>query len=76
MKIKKTSAKNLKGFILQTATGDIVFRTYENDGNFKDYNLKHLDLEVIISESSDATLYESEDQSVMNLDYSPETLGK
>ena len=67
------SAIGTTGFILDTIDG-YVFRVYEKDTMaFKDYELRHGDLEVTI-QCDDAVFYEL-DTGVNLLDYSPETLG-
>ena len=61
---KIKSAEGTKGFILYTMNDmndDIlVFRVYNEDHTFTDYDLLHSDLEVTIN-GGDATFYEFED---------------
>jgi len=64
-------AKGTRGFLIRTFNGYNVFRVYEKDGSFKDYNIYHDDLEITI-EDDFATLYGDKE----TLDYSPEVLGK
>lgn len=70
MKIK--SATGVTGFILDTIDG-CVFRVYNRDGEFTDYDLRHNDLEVTIVDE-DAVLY-TDNRGRSTLDYSPNTLG-
>ncbi len=73
-KIKNVkSAKGIKGCLLDCFDGNYYFRVYESPGVFKDYLVKHCDLEVIINDE-DAVLYEKENGD-LSLDHSPETLG-
>jgi hypothetical protein len=61
MKMSKRSvkpAKGTKGFIIRV--GDChMFRVYDKDFNFVDYDITHHDLEVVIMDE-DASLYRSE----------------
>lgn len=67
------SATGTTGFILNTVHG-CFFRVYEKDSTaFRDYELRHSDLEVTI-QCDDAVFYEL-DIGVNLLDHSPETLG-
>ena len=67
------SAIGTTGFILSTIDG-YVFRVYEKGTEaFKDYELRHCDLEVTIL-CDDAVFYELDNGRNL-LDYSPETLG-
>jgi hypothetical protein len=54
------SAKGMKGIILLTFNNQYVFRVYNEDHTFIDYDILHCDLDVTI-DSDDATLYEYED---------------
>lgn len=67
-------ANGLRGQLLYSFEGTYVFRIYDKDYNFKDYNLQHSDLSVIIDDE-DAFLYEHIDGGIGKLDHSPETLG-
>ena len=66
------SAKGLRGHILDRFDGTYFFRVYDADHNFKDYDLRHVDLLVVIDDE-DAYLYD--DESGSRLDHSPATLG-
>jgi hypothetical protein len=53
------SAKGVKGFIIRTfdgSNGNYVFRVYDKQFNFVDYDILHYDLEVEILD--DAILYD------------------
>jgi hypothetical protein len=66
------SANGVSGHLLRLGTGDVVFRVYDQDHNFVDYDLAHHDLEVTIHDA-DAFFYRDEYQDV--LDHAPATLG-
>jgi hypothetical protein len=72
--VNKISAKGQKGFLLDSFDGNYYFRIYSEDGNFKDYLVRHCDLEITLHDE-DATLYEYED-GTMTLDHSMEVVGK
>ena len=66
--ITEKPAKGTIGFIMRSCVGDgHFFRVYDKDYNFKDYDILHHDLQVVIIE--DATFYETERGSY--LDHSP-----
>ena len=69
--MKYKPAKGIKGFILRTAAGP-VFRVYNKDKSFTDYDLVHFDLEVEILDD-DAFFYEYDIGAT--LDHSPSSLG-
>jgi hypothetical protein len=66
------SANGISGHLLRLSTGDVVFRVYDQDHNFVDYDLAHHDLSVTIHDA-DAFFYRDEYRDV--LDHAPETLG-
>lgn len=66
-------AKGVRGHIIDTFTGTYYFRVYDDEHNFIDYDLRHVDLAVIIDDD-DAVLYE--DAFGAKIDHSPTTLGK
>ena len=70
--MKSTSAKGLRGCIIDSFDGNYYFRVYDADHNFKDYDLRHCDLAVIIDDD-DAFLYE--DGEDLQLNHAPDTLG-
>ncbi len=66
-------ANGVSGHLLQTFTdGPVVFRVYNADKTFVDYDLLHCDLCVTIVDE-DAYFYNSETRQI--LDHSPATLG-
>lgn len=67
------SAEGQKGFLIRTIDGELLFRSYDEDGEFVDYKIAHQDLEVIITDKH-AYFYRRGDDYV--LDYSPSVLGK
>jgi hypothetical protein len=74
MKIK--NATGTKGFLLEihvNGTPKYVFRVYNEDRTFTDYEIRHFDLEMEILDL-DATFYEGKNGRLF-LDYSPATLG-
>ena len=71
--MQKISAKGVKGHLLDNFNGTYSFRVYGPNFEFKDYDLRHSDLMVMIVDP-DATLYEN-DKGETWLDHSPETLG-
>jgi hypothetical protein len=70
MEIK--NAVGTRGFVLDTLAG-LVFRVYNKDHSFTDYDLHHGDLEVVIVDE-DAFFYPN-DKGGGTLDYSPGTRG-
>jgi len=73
-KLKITNAVGTRGFVLHTIDG-YVFRVYNKDHSFTDYDLHHFDLEVIIVDE-DAFFYpDSKGKDRGTLDYSPGTRG-
>ena len=66
------SANGVSGHLLRLGNGDVVFRVYDQDHNFVDYDLAHNDLTVTIHDA-DAFFYRDEYRDV--LDHAPETLG-
>jgi hypothetical protein len=72
--LKITNAVGTRGFILDTLAGR-VFRVYNKDHSFTDYDLHHGDLEVVIVDE-DAFFYpDSTGKGGGTLDYSPTTQG-
>jgi hypothetical protein len=66
------SANGISGHLLRLGNGDVVFRVYDQDHNFVDYDLAHSDLVVTIHDA-DAFFYRDEYRDV--LDHAPATLG-
>ena len=69
--MKITPANGVTGHLLRLGY-DVVFRVYDENHQFTDYDLTHTDLCVTITDP-DATFY-SEPRSD-RLDHSPQTLG-
>jgi hypothetical protein len=69
---KQQPAQGVEGHLLRLGTGEYVFRVYDQNHNFVDYDLAHSDLCVTITDP-DAVFYRDEYRDV--LDHSPETLG-
>ena len=67
------SANGVTGHLLQLFTGQTVFRVYDSNRNFVDYDLRHTDLCVKITDE-DAYFYR--DEYTDALDHSPAALGK
>jgi hypothetical protein len=70
--MKIEPAKGKKGFLIWCGGEKYVFRIYDKDGTFIDYDLRHSDCEIIINDD-DGYLYT--DTLGNSLDHSPETLG-
>lgn len=67
-------AKGTRGHLLYIYEANIyVFRTYTADGGFKDYDIRHTDLHVVVNDD-DAYFYDGPNR--RSLDHSPETLGR
>ena len=66
--MKPVSANGVNGVLIKTQTG-YMFRVYDDEHNFVDYDLQHSDLSVTITDE-DAYFYLN---SV--LDHAPATLG-
>ena len=78
--MKKTNTKikpanKTTGVLIRDFSGSYFFRVYDKKDKsiFKDYKLRHQDLQVVIDDS-DCAFYE-EDSENPTLDYAPETLG-
>ena len=67
------SANGVTGQLIPLFTGQVVFRVYDDNHNFVDYELKHSDLTVTITDE-DAFFYR--DEYTDALDHAPATLGK
>ena len=66
------SANGVTGHLIHIFTGQTVFRVYDDNHNFVDYDLQHSDLTVTITDE-DAFFYRDEYTDV--LDHAPNTLG-
>jgi hypothetical protein len=71
--MKPKSANGVRGHLLSSANGTLVFRVYDADHNFVDYDIHHSDLTVVIDDA-DAFFYRDEYHDV--LDHAPATLGR
>ena len=70
--MKPKLANGVKGHIFSTLGGKYMFRVYDAEHNFIDYDLQHSDLCVTITDP-DAFFYTDNNQD--RLDHSPATLG-
>ena len=66
------SANGVRGHLLNLIDGTVVFRVYDAEHNFVDYDLHHSDLCVTIDDA-DAYFYQQDGQDI--LDHAPMTLG-
>lgn len=71
--ITSTLARGTVGSLIRTAGGNILFRVYQSNGEFDDYDISHSDMLVKIIDD-DASFYEFSDGS-QTVDHTPETLG-
>ncbi len=67
------SATGVKGVLIRTLDGVMMFRVYHDRGRFTDYEIRHDDLAVTIDADALAAFYKVEGRDV--LDHSPEVLG-
>jgi hypothetical protein len=70
--MKAKSANGVRGHILNLIDGTVMFRVYDAEHNFVDYDLHHSDLYVTIDDT-DAYFYQRDGQDI--LDHAPMTLG-
>ena len=62
-------AKGTKGCLIYTMNEEFVFRVYQEDKTFIDYDILHYDLDITI-DSDDATFYEFKDgRSILDHSY-------
>ena len=60
------SAKGIKAYLIKESfSGKFLIRVYDDQHNFKDYDILHFDLEVLITDDS-ATFFDS------HIGYTPE----
>ena len=71
--IKVKQANGITGCLLRVGWVTWVFRVYNEDKTFTDYDLHHSDLNITIADE-DAYFYTSKDKNI--LDHSPKTLGR
>jgi len=75
-KFRYKNAKNVEGILLSSlGDGPPIFRIYGKKGEFKDYEIRHHDVNVRILDDS-AELLESVDGEQFYLDYSRKVLGQ
>lgn len=72
MVMKSKTANGEVGYLIWCGGDRYVFRVYDAQHNFKDYDLRHSDLRIKIIDA-DAHFYEGPD--FMHLDHAPLTLG-
>ncbi len=65
-------AFGVKGILIRSE-GEFLFRVYEPDGEFIDYEIRHNDLEITISNEELATFYTDGERYI--IDHSPKVLG-
>ena len=70
--MKIQSANGVTGHLIQIFTRQTVFRVYDDNQNFVDYDLRHSDLTVTITDE-DAYFYRDEYRDA--LDHAPTTIG-
>jgi hypothetical protein len=68
-----SDAGGVEGMLLRSLDGSYFFRVYHEGERFTDYDLRHSDLSVTISDDALASFYALKDTNV--LDHSPEVLG-
>lgn len=66
-------AAGVRGVLIRTLDGLMMFRVYHDHERFTDYEIRHDDLSVTIDPEELATFYKVEGYDV--LDHSPEVLG-
>ena len=66
------SADGEVGYLIWCGGDRYVFRIYDQDHNFKDYDIRHSDMRIKIIDT-DAFLYEK--NGFLEVDHSPATLG-
>ncbi|MGQ0592583.1 MAG: hypothetical protein ACT4QB_08025 [Gammaproteobacteria bacterium] len=66
-------AAGVRGVLIRTADGEMVFRVYDGPERFTDYEIRHDDLSVTIDADELAAFYTVEERNI--LDHSPQVLG-
>jgi hypothetical protein len=66
-------AAGMKGMLIRTADGEMVFRVYDGPERFTDYEIRHDDLSVTIDADELAAFYKVGEHNI--LDHSPQVLG-
>jgi len=72
--ITLTSAKGTKGCLIATMGGKFMFRVYNKNYEFKDYDIHHFDMNIVIDDE-DAFFHVNTDTGKSWIDYSAPTLG-
>lgn len=67
------SAAGVKGVIIRTLDGAMLFRVYHDRERFTDYDIRHDDLSVTIDTDALASFYKVGERDI--LDHSPQVLG-
>ena len=67
------SAAGVKGVLIRTAGGAMVFRVHDGPGRFTDYDIRHDELSVTIDVDELAAFYRVGERDI--LDHSPRVLG-
>ena len=67
------SAAGVKGVLIRTLDGALVFRVYHDREHFTDYEIRHDDLSVTIDTDALASFYKVGERDI--LDHSPQVLG-
>ena len=66
-------ASGVKGTLIRSFDGEILFRVYHDKESFTDYELRHDDLSVTIDEDELAAFYVTDEYAI--LDHNPQVLG-
>lgn len=66
-------AAGVRGVLIRTADGEMVFRVYDGLERFTDYEIRHDDLSVTIDADELAAFYKVGERNI--LDHSPQVLG-
>jgi hypothetical protein len=67
------SAAGIRGVLLRSSHNTFVFRVYQTNGQFTDYDIRHGELSVTIDADELAAFYTLAEREV--LDHAPEVLG-
>ena len=67
------SASGAKGVLIRTLDRGMVFRVYDNNEHFTDYEIRHDDLSVTIDADELAAFYKVGERDI--LDHAPQVLG-
>ena len=67
------SAAGVKGVLIRTLNGVLMFRVYRNREQFTDYEIRHDDLSITIDADALAAFYKVGERRI--LDHNPQVLG-